>query len=94
VFAGRESTAPTFQRLQWGAGVSHLLPLYPRAIESLPVQGHDVVIFVQQCLRTRRRPDRVVHICACHSPFRYAWQSAKLALEEAPWPMRPALGRL
>jgi glycosyltransferase involved in cell wall biosynthesis len=33
-----------------------------------------------------------VHVCYCHSPFRYAWFERDRALEEVPKPLRGALG--
>src|SRR5207248_8442929 len=41
----------------------------------------------------RPGPD-AVHVCYCHSPFRYAWHERDRALEEAPAPLRPALDGL
>jgi len=34
-----------------------------------------------------------VHVCYCHTPFRYAWHERDLALREAPAPARPLLRR-
>jgi len=35
-----------------------------------------------------------VHVCYCHSPFRYAWHERQRAREEAPAPLRPAVDGL
>ena len=46
----------------------------------------------QQRLRPRRatsRPARM-HVCYCHSPFRYAWHEQARALSEVPAPLRAA----
>lgn len=51
-----------------------LLPLFPRAIESLDLTDHDIVISsshaVAKGVRTRARQ---LHICYCYTPMRYAW---------------------
>jgi glycosyltransferase involved in cell wall biosynthesis len=75
-------------------GFRWLLPLYPRAVESLPVREHDLVVSSSSAFAhgVRPRPD-AIHICACHTPFRYAWHERDGALKEAPGPLRPLLGR-
>lgn len=51
-----------------------LLPLFPRAIESLDLSAHDLVISnshaVAKGVRTARSQ---LHVCYCHTPMRYAW---------------------
>jgi glycosyltransferase involved in cell wall biosynthesis len=51
-----------------------LLPLFPRAVESLDVSTYDVVISsshaVAKGVRTRTGQ---LHICYCYTPMRYAW---------------------
>jgi glycosyltransferase involved in cell wall biosynthesis len=72
-----------------------LLPLYPRAVERLPVQQHDVLVSSSSAFAHGIRPRAsAVHICYCHSPFRYAWHENDLALREAPAYVRPLLKRL
>ena len=69
-----------------------LLPLYPLAAERLPVAGHDVVVSSSSAFAHGVRPDPgAVHVCYCHSPFRYAWHERDVALREIPGPLRPAL---
>jgi glycosyltransferase involved in cell wall biosynthesis len=69
-----------------------LLPLYPRAIESLPVSAHPVVVSSSFGFAhgVRTAPD-AVHLCYCHSPFRYAWHERDSTLAKVPWPARPLL---
>ena len=38
-----------------------------------------------------RVPKGAVHICYCHTPFRYAWYEQERALAEVPAPLRPLL---
>jgi glycosyltransferase involved in cell wall biosynthesis len=38
-------------------------------------------------------PEGAVHVCYCHSPFRYAWHERERALAEVPAPLRPLLRR-
>lgn len=61
------------------AGVSPraLLPLYPRAIESLDLTAYDLVISNSSAFAkgARVRHD-AMHICYCHTPMRFAWKPA------------------
>lgn len=73
-------------------GFRYLLPLFPRAVERLPVGGHDVLVSSSSAWAHGIRPrPGAVHVCYCHSPFRYAWFERERALEEAPRPARPLL---
>jgi len=51
-----------------------LLPLFPRAIESLDVSAFDLVISSSHAVAkgVRTAPGQV-HVCYCHTPMRYAW---------------------
>jgi glycosyltransferase involved in cell wall biosynthesis len=51
-----------------------LLPLFPRAIESLDVSRYDVVISSSHAVaKGARTTPRQLHICYCYTPMRYAW---------------------
>lgn len=51
-----------------------LLPLFPRAIESLDVSGYDLVISSSHAVaKGVRTSPAQLHICYCHTPMRYAW---------------------
>jgi glycosyltransferase involved in cell wall biosynthesis len=95
-FAGHPVTTSFLQRT--GAGQRHfrsLLPLFPRAAESLPVGGHDLIVSSSSAFAHGVRPDEgAVHVCYCHSPFRYAWHERPLALDRAAPPLRPVLRRV
>lgn len=76
-------------------GFRQLLPLFPRAAESLPVHDRDVVVSSSSAFAHGVRPhEGAVHVSYCHSPFRYAWHERERALEEVPGPLRPALRRV
>ena len=51
-----------------------MLPLFPRAIESLDVSRYDIVISISHAVAkgVRTRKDQL-HICYCNTPMRYAW---------------------
>ncbi len=73
-------------------GFRYLLPLFPRAVERLPVGGHDVLVSSSSAFAHGVRPrPGAVHVCYCHSPFRYAWFERERALAECPPPARPLL---
>jgi len=72
---GRRARTSYLQHVPFAkAGFRLLLPLFPRAIESLDVAAYDLVISsshaVAKGVRTHRRQ---VHICYCYTPMRYAW---------------------
>lgn len=69
-----------------GATTSHrrLLPLMPRAIESLDLSGYDLVISVSHAVAkgVRTAPGQV-HLNICCSPIRYAWDLQEQYLAES-----------
>jgi glycosyltransferase involved in cell wall biosynthesis len=95
-FAERDVRPSGLQRL--GVGQSHfraLYPFYPGAVGRLPVGGHDLVISSSSAFAHGiRASEDAVHICACHTPFRYLWYEHDFALSAAPAPMRPLLKAL
>ena len=51
-----------------------LLPLFPRAIESLDVSAYDLVISSSHAVaKGARTSPAQLHICYCYTPMRYAW---------------------
>ncbi len=91
-FAGHRVTTSRLQRL--GASQSsfrRLLPLFPAAAERLPVASGVVVSSSSAFAHGVRPAPGAVHVCYCHSPFRYAWHERDTALRELPGPARPAL---
>jgi glycosyltransferase involved in cell wall biosynthesis len=94
-FAGREVRTSYLQRLGLRQrGFRALLPAFPRAVRSLPLDAFDVVISSSSAFAhgVRTGPGRR-HVCYCHSPFRYAWFERERALEEVTPPLRPLLRR-
>lgn len=94
-FAGRSITTSPLQRL--GVGQSkfrQLLPFYPLAVERLKPPVSDVVLSSSSAFaHGLRAPEGAMHICYCHTPFRYAWYEQDNALGEVSPPLRPLLRR-
>jgi glycosyltransferase involved in cell wall biosynthesis len=66
-----------------------LLPLFPAAVERLPVGGHDLVVSSSSAFAHGIRPGPgAAHVCYCHSPFRYVWHEREMALNLFPSPAR------
>jgi glycosyltransferase involved in cell wall biosynthesis len=94
-FAGRNVTVSYLQSLRLRQeNFRRALPLYPRAIERLPVAEHDVVVSSSSAFAHGvKLSSDTVHVCYCYTPFRYAWHERKRALSEVPAVMRPVLSR-
>lgn len=94
-FAGRVAVTSPLQRLPVRQdGFRRLLPLLPAATERLDLGDHEVVISSSSAFAHGVRPrSHLLHICYCHSPFRYAWHERERALREVPRPLRPLLAR-
>ncbi|CAA9476340.1 MAG: Glycosyltransferase [uncultured Solirubrobacteraceae bacterium] len=94
-FVGRDVRPSPLQRLHVGQrGFRRLLPLFPLAAQRLPVADHDVVISSSSAFAHGVRPaGGALHVCYCHSPFRYAWHERATALRESPRVLRPLLAR-
>jgi glycosyltransferase involved in cell wall biosynthesis len=90
LFADREVTASYLNRL--GVGQAHhrrLFPLLPAATRSLRVPQPLLVSSSSAFAHGIRSAD--VHVCYCHTPFRYAWFEEREALAEVAGPLRPLL---
>jgi glycosyltransferase involved in cell wall biosynthesis len=94
-FASREVAQSWLSRFGVGQqGFRRLLPLYAGAVERLPVSGFELVVSSSSAFAHGVRPaSNAVHVCYCHSPFRYAWHERTRALEETPRLLRPAMSR-
>ncbi|MEA2472670.1 MAG: hypothetical protein QOE06_585 [Thermoleophilaceae bacterium] len=91
-FEGHRVVTSPLQRL--GAGQRNfrsLLPLMPAATARLPAGGHDLVVSSSSAFAHGVPTGDAVHVCYCHSPFRYAWFERERALQEVARPLRPAL---
>jgi glycosyltransferase involved in cell wall biosynthesis len=95
-FAGHRVTTSALQRLRVKQGTfRYLLPLFPRAVERLPVSDLDVIVSSSSAFALGVRPGpEAIHVCYCHSPFRYVWFERERALTECPAPLRPVLRRV
>lgn len=68
--------APSYADRVPGAHRRHrwLLPLYPSAIERLPVGDCDLILSSSHCVAKAVIPGPgAVHVCYSHTPVRYAW---------------------
>ncbi len=95
-FVGHPVTTSFLQRLRVKQkSFRYLLPLFPRAVERLPMSEFDVIVSSSSAFAQGVRPDPgAVHVCYCHSPFRYVWFERERALSECPAPLRPVLRRV
>jgi glycosyltransferase involved in cell wall biosynthesis len=73
--SGKRATTSFLQRLPGARWYFRaLLPLFPRAIESLDVTGYDLVLSSSHAFaKGVRTAGGQMHICYCHTPMRYAW---------------------
>lgn len=68
-----------------------LLPLFPLAVERLPVQSHELMVSSSSAFAHGIRPGPgAQHVCYCHSPFRYLWHEREMAAGLMPGPARRA----
>jgi glycosyltransferase involved in cell wall biosynthesis len=95
-FAGRDVTTSYLQRLGARQGsFLYLLPFFPRAVEHLPVADFDVIVSSSSAFAQGVRPGpEALHVCYCHSPFRYVWFEGERAMSETPAPLRPVMRRV
>jgi glycosyltransferase involved in cell wall biosynthesis len=95
-FAGRDVTTSYLQRLGVRQGsFRYLLPFFPRAVEHLPVADFDVIVSSSSAFAQGVRPGpNALHVCYCHSPFRYVWFEGERAMSETPAPLRPVMRRM
>jgi glycosyltransferase involved in cell wall biosynthesis len=81
----------------WRRIYRHLLPLYPRAIESFDLTGYDLVISSSHCVaKGARAAPGATHLSYCHTPMRYAWDQYRhyFAPERLSWWNRRAIPAL
>jgi glycosyltransferase involved in cell wall biosynthesis len=94
-FGGHQVRPSYLQRLGLRqSGFRYLLPLFPRAAEHLPVADYDLVVSSSSAFAHGIRPrPGALHVCYCHSPFRYAWFERDRAMAETPRLARPMMRR-
>jgi glycosyltransferase involved in cell wall biosynthesis len=93
-FAGHPVRASRLQRTGVGqSSFRKLLPLFPLAAEQMTLGEPSVVVSSSSAFAHGVRPPAgAVHVCYCHTPFRYAWFERQRAMREVPPAVRPALG--
>lgn len=72
------------QRLPyWRRFFRHYFVFYPFAFEQMNLQPYDVIISSSSAYAKGVRPrDGAVHICYCHTPMRFAWQTEQYIARE------------
>ena len=82
---GRRATTSFLQRLPFARRhFRSLLPLFPRAIESLDVSAYDLVISSSHAVAKGVRTHRgQLHVCYCYTPMRYAWDLRDQYLQQS-----------
>jgi glycosyltransferase involved in cell wall biosynthesis len=69
-----------------------LLPLMNAAFRAFDLSGFDLVLSSSHaCAKNVRTPDRVLHVCYCHTPMRYAWEEGFMEGEQLPRALRLAI---
>lgn len=94
-FASRTVRTSYLQRLHPSARTFRaLLPLYPSAIESLDLNGYELVISSSSAWAHAVLCDeQAIHITYCHNPFRYAWNDRERTLARRRDPLSRAVLR-
>jgi glycosyltransferase involved in cell wall biosynthesis len=95
-FGDREVRASTLRHLRVRQhNFRRLLPLFSKATERLPLQEYDVIISSSSAFAhgVRRSPGSV-HVCYCHTPFRYAWHDYADVVGQSNRYARPFVARL
>ncbi|MBI5155935.1 glycosyltransferase [Candidatus Peregrinibacteria bacterium] len=74
-----------------------LLPWMPAALEESDVRGYDVLLSSSHAIGKGLIPlSRMLHICYCHTPMRYAWEMEEQYLDDfrVPKILRPRIRRM
>jgi glycosyltransferase involved in cell wall biosynthesis len=75
--SGRRLTSSFLESIPGGKRMHrHLLPLYPYAVEQLDLTPYDLVLTSDSGpMKGVITNQNAIHICYCHSPMRYLWDS-------------------
>jgi glycosyltransferase involved in cell wall biosynthesis len=94
-FAGRTIHTSFLQRLRPSERTFRaLLPLYPAAVESLGLDGCDLVLSSSSAwAHAVLCPEHSTHVSYCHNPFRYAWSDRERTLATRADPVSRAVLR-
>jgi glycosyltransferase involved in cell wall biosynthesis len=96
-FEGHSITTSALQRLGVRqANFRRMLPLYPIAAARMAVPRDCQVLISSSSAFAHgiRAPEGAVHVCYCHSPFRYVWHEYERALAETPAALRAPMRAL
>ena len=76
-------------------GFRRLLPFFPRAVERLPLQEHDLVVSSSSAFAqgVRPKPD-ATHVVYSYTPFRYSWHERDITIAGTSPPLRPVVRRV
>jgi glycosyltransferase involved in cell wall biosynthesis len=93
-FADRAIRPSCLQRLPVRQrGFRRMLPLFPLAIGTMDVRPATLVVSSSSAFAHGvRAPPGAVHVCYCHSPFRYAWHELDAASAGVPRGLRALTG--
>lgn len=95
-FEDRNVRTSRLQRLRIRQnGFRRMLPLFPLAAERLAYGRHDLVVSSSSAFAHRTVPaPGGIHVCYCHSPFRYLWHERARVAGEVRGPLLPFVDRL
>jgi glycosyltransferase involved in cell wall biosynthesis len=65
--------------------------LFPLVVSATKLNADLILSSSHSFIKNLRKPKRALHICYCHTPFRYAWHMKEEFLKEKPLPIRIAL---
>src|SRR5437870_5339011 len=69
-----------------------LLPLYPRAFESIDLSDFDLVVSsTTSFAKGVRVVPSTMHVCYMHTPTRFLWRPEEYTSDVVPPPLRPLL---
>jgi len=83
ILGKREIHSSFLQKIPFSKKIyRYLLPLFPRAIETLDVSGYDCVLSISHAVAKGVvvEPEQL-HLCYCYTPMRYAWHLEACYLE-------------
>ncbi len=66
--------------------------LFPLAVSATKLNANLIISSHHSFIKNFRKPKSALHICYCHTPFRYAWHLKEGFLKRKPLPLRILLG--
>ena len=65
--------------------------LFPFTVSATKLNADLIISSSHSFIKNLRKPKSALHICYCHTPFRYAWHMRKEFLRRKPLPLRIVL---